>query len=104
MKRELRKKFKDITQLKSIYKERAVPAGNEKSRSSSGYNNFFDKNKDKDFKKKKRYLPFHDLKLKIRFYRIYLFHALFFRAIFKLIFRNLGKTLPIRSLRYRIFF
>jgi hypothetical protein len=53
MKRELRKKFKDITQLKSIYKERAVPAGNEKSRSSSGYNNFFDKNKDKDFKKKK---------------------------------------------------
>jgi hypothetical protein len=103
MKRELRKKSKNITQPKSTYKGRVIPASNEKSRSSSGYNNFFDKNKDKDFKKKRSFLS-HDPKLKIRFYRIYLLHALFFKIIFKLIFRNLGKTLPIRSLRYRISF
>jgi hypothetical protein len=52
MKRELRKKSKNTTQSKSIYKGRVISAGNEKSRSSSGYNSFFDKNKNKDFKKK----------------------------------------------------
>jgi hypothetical protein len=52
IKRELRKKSKDITQLKSTYRKRVIPAGNEKSRSSFNYNNFFDKNKDKDFKEK----------------------------------------------------
>jgi hypothetical protein len=52
VKRELRKKFKNITQPKSTYKKRAAPAGNEKSRSSFDYNSFFDKNKDKDSKKK----------------------------------------------------
>jgi hypothetical protein len=52
MKRELRKKSKNIIQSKSTYKGRAIPAGNEKSRSSSGYNSFFDKNKNKNFKEK----------------------------------------------------
>ena len=52
VKRELRKKSKNIIQLKSIYKGRAISASNEKSRLFSGYNSFFDKNKDKDFKKK----------------------------------------------------
>jgi hypothetical protein len=55
MKRELRKKSKNITQLKFTYKGRVIFAGNKKSRSFSGYNNFFDKNKDKNFKKK---IPF----------------------------------------------
>jgi hypothetical protein len=52
MKRELRKKSKNITQPKPTYKGRAAPAGNKKSRSFSGYNNFFDKNKDKNFREK----------------------------------------------------
>ena len=52
IKRELRKKSKDITQPKSTYKRRAIFAGNKKSRSFSGYNNFFDKNKDKNSRKK----------------------------------------------------
>jgi hypothetical protein len=52
----------------------------------------------------KRPFPSHDPKLKIRLYRIYLFYALFFKVMLKLIFRNLEKTLPIRNLRYRIFF
>jgi hypothetical protein len=50
----------------------------------------------------KRSLSFYDPKLKIRLYRTYLFHALFLKAMLKLTFRNLGRTLPIRSLRYRI--
>jgi hypothetical protein len=50
----------------------------------------------------KRSLSFYDPKLKIRLYRIYLFYALFFKVMFKLTFRNLEKTLSIRSLRYRI--
>jgi hypothetical protein len=52
--------------------------------------------------KKRPFFPY-DLKLKIRLYRIYLFHALFLKIMLKLTFRNLGKTLPIRNLRYRIF-
>jgi hypothetical protein len=51
--------------------------------------------------KKKPLFP-HDPKLKIRLYRIYLFHALFLKAMLKSIFKNLGKTLSIRNLRYRI--
>jgi hypothetical protein len=45
----------------------------------------------------------YDPKLKIRLYRIYLFHVLFFKVMFKLIFRNLERTLPIRNLKYKIF-
>jgi hypothetical protein len=52
----------------------------------------------------KRFLFSYDPKLRIRFYRTYLFYALLFRAMLKLIFKNFGKTLPIRNLRYRIFF
>jgi hypothetical protein len=62
MKRELRKKSKDITQLKSTYKKRATPAGNEKSRLFSGYNNFFDKNKNKDSKEKTPSFPRLEIK------------------------------------------
>jgi hypothetical protein len=65
VKRELRKKFKNITQPKSTYKGRVAPAGNEKSRSSSGYNNFFDKNKDKDFKEKTSSSPRPEVKDKV---------------------------------------
>jgi hypothetical protein len=53
---------------------------------------------------KKRPLFPHDPKLKIRLYRIYLFNALLLKAMLKLIFKNLEKTLPIRSLKYKIFF
>jgi hypothetical protein len=102
VKRELRKKSKNISQLKSTYKVRAVSINYEKSRSFSDYNNFFDENKNKDSKKKTFF--FYDLKLKTKLYRIYLFHALFLRVMLKLIFRSLERTLPTRSLRYRISF
>ena len=65
IKRELRKKSKNITQLKSIYKKRVAPAGNEKSRSFSGYNNFFDKNKNKNSKKKTSFFLRPEVKNKI---------------------------------------
>jgi hypothetical protein len=65
MKRELRKKSKNTIQLKPTYKERAIPAGNKKSRSSSDYNSFFDKNKDKNFKKKTPFFSRPEIKDKI---------------------------------------
>jgi hypothetical protein len=51
VKRELRKKSKNVSQSKSTYKEHAAFTNYKKNRSSSGYNSFFDKSKDKDFKK-----------------------------------------------------